>query len=138
MLVAAALLAGLTALAVPRLEAVRGRLAFEAHTQTVSRWMRDARRLAIQTSKPQLVTVDLSRKRVVDAGGVREIEFDGEVAMRLLTASSETVSRRVGRIRFFPDGSATGGQLRLERQGRTIVLDVDWLTGRVKRYDEGA
>ena len=34
-------------------------------------------------------------------------------------------------IRFFPDGSATGGRVRLARDNRQYVVVVDWLTGSV-------
>ena len=34
-------------------------------------------------------------------------------------------------IRFSPDGSTSGGALRLEAGGRAMLVAVDWLTGRV-------
>ncbi len=34
-------------------------------------------------------------------------------------------------IRFFPDGSATGGEIDLGSSARTYHIVVDWLTGRV-------
>jgi general secretion pathway protein H len=34
-------------------------------------------------------------------------------------------------IRFFPDGSSTGGRVELVGAGRTAQVGVDWLTGRV-------
>lgn len=36
-------------------------------------------------------------------------------------------------IRFFPDGTSSGGSLVLTRRGSSSHLDVDWLTGEVRR-----
>jgi general secretion pathway protein H len=37
------------------------------------------------------------------------------------------------RIRFFADGTATGGTIRLWHGARSATITVDWLTGRVRR-----
>ncbi len=34
-------------------------------------------------------------------------------------------------FRFFPDGAASGGSIRLSRDGRRFDITVDWMTGRV-------
>jgi general secretion pathway protein H len=36
------------------------------------------------------------------------------------------------RIRFFSDGSSSGGLIRLRRGGRETVITVDWVSGRVR------
>ena len=41
-----------------------------------------------------------------------------------------------GAIRFFPDGSSTGGEIMLAGAAGTFFVRVDWLTGRI-RIDEG-
>jgi general secretion pathway protein H len=41
----------------------------------------------------------------------------------------------VVRMMFYPDGSASGGQLYLGSAGRRVAIEVDWLTGRI-RLDE--
>lgn len=35
-------------------------------------------------------------------------------------------------IHFYPDGSSSGGRLRLAADERELAIDVDWLTGQVK------
>ena len=54
-----------------------------------------------------------------------------EVAMRLYTARSELVDAATGAIRFYPDGSSTGGEITLSEGERAHHVAVDWLTGRV-------
>ncbi len=58
--------------------------------------------------------------------------------VELNTARSELTSESVGGIRFFPDGGSTGGNVRLEANGRIYRVNVAWLTGEanVDRPDE--
>jgi general secretion pathway protein H len=36
-----------------------------------------------------------------------------------------------GLIRFYPDGSSSGGEIDLAFRGESATVNVDWLTGRV-------
>jgi general secretion pathway protein H len=54
------------------------------------------------------------------------------VALAVTAARSETTAEGLAGIRFFPDGSSTGGTVALERDGRRIEVRVDWLSGRVR------
>ena len=40
--------------------------------------------------------------------------------------------KRRPRVRFFADGSSTGGRVTLMVGERSYAVDVDWLTGRVR------
>jgi general secretion pathway protein H len=42
---------------------------------------------------------------------------------------------RTPRIRFFPDGSSTGGSIGLIQGGQQYWVTVDWLTGRVSIHE---
>jgi general secretion pathway protein H len=54
------------------------------------------------------------------------------------TARSELTSETTGGIRFYPDGGSTGGNVRLEANGRIYKVNVAWLTGEasVERPDD--
>jgi general secretion pathway protein H len=41
----------------------------------------------------------------------------------------------LARIRFYADGTASGGTIRLNHEGLTASVTVEWLTGRVSRHD---
>ncbi|MDX1606523.1 MAG: hypothetical protein R3202_10055, partial [Candidatus Competibacterales bacterium] len=56
---------------------------------------------------------------------------DEDVTIRLYTAQSELLDQKRGSIRFFPDGSSTGGHIALAEGGLEYRVNVDWLTGRV-------
>lgn len=51
------------------------------------------------------------------------------------TTFATTPGEPMARIRFFADGSATGGTIRLARGSVSTSIVVDWLTGRVSRHD---
>jgi general secretion pathway protein H len=47
------------------------------------------------------------------------------------SARNEQPAAGVAAFRFFPDGSATGGRLKLQRDRAAWQLDIEWLTGQV-------
>jgi general secretion pathway protein H len=53
------------------------------------------------------------------------------IRLTLLTARREQIDETQGRIRFFPDGTSTGGAVRLRREARAYEVAVDWFDGRV-------
>ncbi|PIV82132.1 type II secretion system protein GspH, partial [bacterium CG17_big_fil_post_rev_8_21_14_2_50_64_8] len=58
-----------------------------------------------------------------------------KIEVALFTAQSELMDAKTGAIRFYPDGSSTGGRVTLSRGERKYRVDVDWMTGRVKILD---
>jgi general secretion pathway protein H len=59
-----------------------------------------------------------------------------DLAISLFTAEAERLGPTAGAIRFFPDGSSTGGEITLAGPAGTAVVRVEWLTGQI-RIDEG-
>mgnify|MGYP006381334487 CR=1 FL=1 len=59
-------------------------------------------------------------------------ELPGKMELRLVTAAEEQTSQTTGRIRFYPDGSSTGGKVRLISGEREWQVQVGWLTGEVR------
>ncbi len=52
-------------------------------------------------------------------------------ALTLTTAQRERTGAASGAVRFFPDGSSTGGRIVLGAPPRQRIIEVDWMTGRV-------
>jgi general secretion pathway protein H len=61
----------------------------------------------------------------------KPVELPRGIELRLLTARSEQIDESRGRIRFYRDGSSTGGNVRLIAGEREWRVDVAWLTGEV-------
>ena len=55
--------------------------------------------------------------------------------LKLFTAQAEVSSESRGAIRFYPDGSSTGGRITVASGERKLLVDIDWLTGRVSIAD---
>jgi general secretion pathway protein H len=49
--------------------------------------------------------------------------------LSLVAGRSELIGRSAGQIRFFPDGTSTGGRVTLTGSGSRYNVVVDWLTG---------
>jgi general secretion pathway protein H len=58
------------------------------------------------------------------------------VEMTLTTTAEQARSATAGTIRFYPDGTSTGGGLELRQNGHDTQVLVDWLTGRTRIVDE--
>lgn len=99
--------------------------------RAVAAGLRDARGTAIATQESAALTLDLEHRSMEVSGGKRPHALPQRLDLKLYTAQSEIVDEKRGAIRFFPDGSSTGGRVTLASGDRTLRVDVDWLTGRV-------
>lgn len=97
--------------------------------------LRYTRTQAIVRREAQVFTIDVD-KRLWQAPGRKAVEVPKELRIGLTTATQEQLDDSVGRIRFYPDGSSTGGNIELgsgdEARWR---IDVAWLTGEVVLHD---
>lgn len=95
--------------------------------------LRHARSIAILKQKPVIWSMNIqSREFWVnsrDQGGKRG--FHDSISAKINTAASEVVSANQGRIRFFPDGSSTGGSVELTAREQTYKVNVEWISGRI-------
>jgi general secretion pathway protein H len=55
--------------------------------------------------------------------------------LSMTSAKDDQPNDHTGRIRFFPDGSSTGGRITLTSGKREWHIDVSWLTGEVRVVD---
>jgi general secretion pathway protein H len=92
--------------------------------------LRDTRTRAMATGKPQWFTVDL-RGHAWAAPGREPHAFPADAGVRVTSAAQESDRGGVARIRYFPDGSSSGGNIVLGDDRRSARIDVDWLTGAV-------
>jgi general secretion pathway protein H len=93
--------------------------------------LRYTRGQAIVSGAEQRLEIDVE-KQTYHAPRRPEIALPRGLKLSLLTAASEQTSRTSGAIRFFPDGSSTGGRLKLIAGEREWEVEVAWLTGEVR------
>jgi general secretion pathway protein H len=106
-------------------------LQVDAGSAAVAALFREARSIAIRDNREQRVFIDLDARSLQVGSGGRKHQLEGNIGISLLTASSELEEER-GAIRFFPDGTSTGGRVRLFAEARTNEIIVHWLTGHVE------
>ena len=93
--------------------------------------LRHARSLAVNSQQAAALDINVKQATIRVGDRQRELYIPDDVALTLVTAQREQLSEYEGAIRFYPDGSSTGGQVRFRREDKTWSIDVDWLTGRV-------
>ena len=104
----------------------------------VIRALRLSREHAINDQAQAVLALDTVQGRVMPPAGVDRVVEAKQVELSLITARSEVIDEGLGQIRFFPDGSSTGGRVSVSRDGATLHIDVDWLTGRIRAFDPSA
>lgn len=92
--------------------------------------LRYARGQALLNRQPVAVTLDLSSNSYRIGGKPKLYRLDSRISLSLTVAEDE-FSQGEGNIRFFPDGSSTGGRILLQWGEQSRQIDVNWITGGV-------
>ncbi|HLF11309.1 MAG TPA: GspH/FimT family pseudopilin [Gammaproteobacteria bacterium] len=100
-------------------------------TRELASALKTARSLAVTRNESVSLRLDLDKNRywITGSGNARQLPED--IDLVLYGADSEIPSEVSGGIRFFPDGSSTGGRITIARDARSNRIDVDWLLGRI-------
>lgn len=131
MLVVLAIMALVFALVPPLLAGSQARAELAAATREIAAALRETRGLAIREGRSEAFIVDGAAGTFRPGAAARSRPVPAGLRLSLLTAGGERSDSGTGAIRFFGDGSSTGGGVRvLQGERRSDVL-VDWLTGRV-------
>ena len=92
--------------------------------------MRQARSEAVLRNRPEAFALDV-QARVFRAGSQPPVRIGEGFELSFRTARSQLLDAGVAQIRFFPDGSSTGGLIRLAQGASRADIRSDWLTGLV-------
>jgi len=96
--------------------------------------LRYTRGQAIVTQSEQVLEIDLEHFTYT-APKRKPVTLPSDMELRLLTAQQELTGEKSGRIRFYPDGSSTGGRVKLVRGQKSWDIEIAWLTGEVAMRD---
>lgn len=118
----------------PLLPAGSGPGEVKAAGRQIGAGMKLARGLAITRNHDESFLLDVGARtyRAADAA-VRRLPKS--LDLRLLTTRDNAQSATAAGIRFFADGSSTGGRVIVARNGQLSTVTVDWLTGRISIAD---
>lgn len=122
-------------LAVPIISKVMPGTELKGAARQITAGLRRARSQAITQKVQTTLTLDVEQRQFTLSGDKRSYTLPEKLDISLLTAQSELQQAKIGSIRFYPDGSSTGGRITLVSGALEYVVSVDWLTGQVTILD---
>lgn len=96
--------------------------------------LRATRTQAIVHGNEHTFAVD-TRANTYRADDGKTVRLPSGMRVGITSAKEDQVNATTGRIRFFPDGSSTGGHITLQSNQRQWRVSVSWLTGAVSVAD---
>ncbi len=99
--------------------------------------LRATRAQAIVRAKEQTFDVDTRAVTYRDVKQ-KDVHLPKGLRVSMTSAKEDQPNDHTGRIRFFPDGSSTGGRITLQSGQRQWHVNVSWLTGEVRVVDTAA
>ena len=124
-------LIGLLLVVLPPLITSGGGIGLEVAARDLASALQRAQSRAITQNREVALVLDLNAHRYQIGPSGEAHTLPAELGLGLRTARSELVDQATGAIRFYPDGSSTGGEITLSSKARSVHVAVDWLTGRV-------
>ena len=91
--------------------------------------LRDARSDAIANHREQVFVINTVKRRMTTPASGAILVLPADVDLTVTAAQSESTSDGTAGIRFYPDGTSSGGTLAFSWKGRKYSIDVNWLTG---------
>jgi general secretion pathway protein H len=95
----------------------------------IARRLDNTRTQALISKRERTFTIDVENGLLMEGSEGELVQLDPGLELSLETARSEIINEKSGRIRFFADGSSTGGRIRLQNDKGGATVTVDWSTG---------
>lgn len=130
MLVVLAMLAVVAALIGPAIGGALFAPTPDREARQIASILREAQTIAIRDARETSVSFDQARQRLLLPG--RERRVPAGLTLGLEGPAGARLADGRAAIRFFPDGSSTGGRIVVAAGARKTVVLVHWLTGRVQ------
>ena len=94
--------------------------------------LRETRRQARADQVRKRFLIDTESGRYGVEGGKAWRALPTDMTAALTTGESLLTGETRGGIDFFPDGTSSGGRVELGLSERSLKVDIEWLTGRVR------
>jgi general secretion pathway protein H len=132
LLIGLGILAAVLAVIAPLANRTRAGMELRSTAFDIASTMRNARAAAQTSNAEQALVIDVGSRRLWTEGQTVGKPLPRRFGMSLELPVTEQVSANAGRMRFFPDGSASGGKIVLREGGRKATVFVNWLNGDVQ------
>ncbi len=100
--------------------------------------LRYARGQALISHQETTLTLNLAENIYTVSSRDKVYSIPKAIKVTVVTAQSELNGEGLGNIRFFADGSSTGGRITLARGNASWQIDINWLTGQIELNDTDA
>jgi general secretion pathway protein H len=132
LLVVLAIMAMVLLIAMPPVLSVIPKMEAKSGAREVAAALREARSRAILSNSEVVFSIDIAGHVFSVSGDKQTHALPRDVQLSLYTAQQELLADTVGNIRFFPDGSSTGGSVGLSSAKSSYNVTVNWVTGNVE------
>ncbi len=129
-IIALAIVAGLATLAAASVVRPPGGAAVRAEARDIASALARVRAHAISTGQASDYRLDLSARvhQILDERRALRKDID----IRATVAESQRGENGEIGVRFFPNGSSSGGEIALDAGAASASVKVDWMTGRIR------
>lgn len=117
-------------LAFPMAERSRRAQSVRSAAIDLAAMLQSAHAEAKRSNMEQRTVIDLTARRFWTVGGSRPHALPPDLTAAYDVPAAEQAAEGMASIRFRPDGSSSGGTVRLSGQRQSAIIAVDWLTGR--------
>ena len=101
----------------------------KAAVNDVASALRYTRGQAISSGEEAVFTLDVDQRSYTISTRKKVYQLADDLDLTVNTAQSEINGEGQGSIRFFSDGSSSGGRIEIVSGNRKRYVDINWLTG---------
>jgi general secretion pathway protein H len=108
------------------------RRSLESISTDIATLLQSAKIRAISQNAERTIVIDPVTRTVATGSLDEPVTLGADVGIGVLTARREIKEGRAV-LRFYPDGTTTGGTVQLKRGDRIVSIHLNWLTGQIRR-----
>jgi len=124
--------AAITAISATAYSRLSSSAALKSTAQDILVTLRRARISAIAKSEEVSFSLDNNKRVYWVVGSKRQRLIDSSLDMEIFSAKGLSSNKNVSQIRFAPDGSSSGGEIKISNGKKAYSVVVEWLSGKVE------
>ena len=124
--------AAITAISATAYSRLSSSAALKATSQDILVTLRRARISAIAKSEEVAFSVDNNKRIYWVVGSNRQRLLDSSLDLQIFSAKGLSTNKNISQIRFAPDGSSSGGEIKISNGKKVYNVVVEWLSGKVE------
>ncbi|PCJ40025.1 MAG: type II secretion system protein GspH [SAR86 cluster bacterium] len=131
LLISLAVIALIASVSVPFFSPVINSYQVKSAAQDITDSLKLSRQQAMMENTDTVFILNVESFTYQSSNMPQTLTVPDETDIKLVTAASEIIDENIGGIRFFHDGSSTGGNITLSFNNKQYNINVNWLTGHI-------